>query len=150
LIKYQINHAEKTVDELSAALTQLIVRENFDRIRLEDNASVLGLSPDSFIRRITTVSVSASRGGGLGITVRNIQKMTNSYWRYLRNRPNTSVFNAGAIFLGLVIAMGTLIQQQRTETFYVFEWKNILLLLTLGAGADSVKQIVERVFYKET
>ena len=51
--------------------------------------------------------------------------------------------------LELLITLGTLIQQQRTEIFYTFDWNNVLLLLALGAGADSAKQIVERVFYKE-
>jgi hypothetical protein len=75
------------------------------------------------------VSASTGLGGGLGTTVRNIQRMTYNYWRYLRNTPNTFVLNAGAILLGLLIALGTLIQQQRTEIFYTFDWNNVLLLL---------------------
>jgi hypothetical protein len=79
-----------------------------------------------------------------------IQQLKFDYWNYLRNRPNIIAFNASAIFLGLVIALGTLLQQQSTEVLYTFGWTNVILLLALGAGADSVKQIVERIFNKET
>jgi hypothetical protein len=54
--KSNVKGAGKAVQDLSEALSQLIDRENFDSTRLVDNASALGLLPEAFIRRITSLS----------------------------------------------------------------------------------------------
>ena len=150
LCNSNIRDAGKTVEDLSNALSQLIEKDNFDKSKLQDNASALGLLPDTFIRRITDLSSSASLGKGLSFNISAIEQLKFNYWKYIRNRPNIIVFNASAIFLGLVIALGTLFQQQSTEFLYTLGWNNVILLLAIGAGADSLKQIVEKIVYKET
>jgi hypothetical protein len=148
-----VKDAEKIIEDLMQALSKLIEKDNFDDSKLSENAAALNLEPDAFIKSIIShVSVFGTTGGRpLSIENQDIQDAKFSYWKYLKNRkPSIFLLNASAILLGILIGLGTLFQQQQTNVVYSFDWRNIIFLLALGGGADSIKQLVERTFYKET
>jgi hypothetical protein len=50
--------------------------------------------------------------------------------------------------LSQVIALGTFFQQENIDTLRSIDWRYMIVIISLGAGIDNLKQILERLFDK--
>jgi hypothetical protein len=102
-----VKDAERIIENLMQALSELIERDNFDESKLRE-ACPTDLSIDQFIERIVSnaLAFGAKDARPQSSENQDIQDAKFSYWTYLKIRkPSLLLFNASAILLGIIIGI---------------------------------------------
>jgi hypothetical protein len=140
-----VNEAEKKLADIKENIASMAESQNFDKEKFDNVAAKLSWSPDELLQDIIS-KVTSSKGPNFQV-IEELKKIKFNYWKRLFSR-SSIFFNVAAILLGLIIALGTFFQQENINTLRSIDWRYMIVIISLGAGIDNLKQILERLFDK--
>jgi hypothetical protein len=94
--------------------------------------------------------VKQFNGGPLSTILNDLEKIDFDLWKYVKeDRIKYSItFTMVAIVLGLVVGLSSLLQQDYVNGLRIIDLRSAFVLIGLGIGIDSLKQIIERFVIK--
>jgi hypothetical protein len=139
----KIPASERVLGEIRDNLEKMT--ENFDANKVGRLARMYGIPEEALVNSIMQEAIAKR---DQKIELRALGNVKFKWWSVLFNR-KTVVFNVTAITLGLIVGLGTFFQQEFLKTFYSMDWFSAIIIFSLGAGVENLKQILEKLYKNE-
>lgn len=152
--KSNVDESERRLEQTKLIFDLMIDNNNLkdDKVLLDKNVgNYSSISEYLSDTRSRAKQLKAERRISPEPTKEDIGRLEFYLFGYLTGKKLKRIlaFNISAIILGLLVSLGTLLQQDFTKGPFSEFWIRFIVIFGIGVGADSIKQVFEKVISKE-
>jgi hypothetical protein len=148
MVKSNIDAGEKRLEQARGIYERMMDKENFKSEAISAIMQVKGYaSVSDYLKDVRLDALSFRDRVKPKPRDDDLNDLEFYLYDYLTRKrlKRIFVFNSTAIILGLFISVGTLLQQNFSDGIFSEYWIRFVVILGIGIGTDTVKQVLERI-----